>query len=130
MSASYYLPRERDHRGQIVLNIVLFYTLAAGVVAGALAASPRLLETIFNSPELVGYGPLIGATILLWVVSSFLETVALANEEAGMATVFIVASQLTKTALLLAAALAFGSVRSLIVAALVQGAVQTAILLA
>src|SRR5205085_1102966 len=62
------------------------------------------------------------------VVSSFLETVALANEEAGMATVFIVASQLTKTVLLLAAALAFGSVRSLIIAALVQGAVQTAIL--
>jgi len=52
-----------------------------------------------------------------------------AHQEAKLSTIFIISSQLTKTLLLLVAAMAFGSLRALIYAALVQGILQTIILL-
>jgi len=129
MSAYYFLPRDWDRKGQIVFNILLFNTAVGLVAFLALLFYPNVLAIIFGGPDLVSYAPLIGLTILLWAVSSFLEIVAIAHEEPILATVFIVASQLTKTALLLAAAIFYASVESLIYAAIIQGVLQTIILL-
>ena len=52
----------------------------------------------------------------------------MANQEAKTATLFIVSMQLARTLLLLGAALAFASVPSLIYAAIIQGALQTIVL--
>jgi O-antigen/teichoic acid export membrane protein len=131
MSAFYFLPRERDpeRRAQVVLNVVLFMLATSGLVAAAFVARPTLLANLFDDASLAAYAPLVGLVVLLWVVGSFLEFATLANGESRLATLFIVASQLTKTALLLAAALAYGTVRSLVWAAAAQGAVQTVVLL-
>lgn len=131
MSAFYYLPRELDarRRAGVVLNILLFNLVAAGAVAAALALRPELLASLFGNTALEGLAPLVAATILFWVAASALEYVALANEEARLATAFIVLSQVTKTGLLFAAALAAGSVRALVWAALAQGVLQTALML-
>jgi len=129
MSAFYFLPRDKDHQGPIILNILLFHVLMGGVGALILILFPQLFSTIFHSAELVAYAPIIAAVIFFWVVSSFLEVVSVAHQEARLSTVFIICAQLTKTGLLVLAAIAFDSVRALIYAALVQGIIQTIILL-
>ena len=132
MSAFYFLPREKDHRdrqGQIILNILLFHLLMGGLGALVLVLFPQLLNSLFHSAEIVAYAPIIAAVIFFWVVSSYLEVVSVAHQEARLSTIFIVCAQLTKTGLLVLAAIAFGSIRALIYAALVQGLVQTVILL-
>lgn len=130
MSAYYFLPREDERRrAQVVFNILLF-TTAAGALGGlALVFYPALLGHIFSDTTLVEYGPLVGVVVFLWVVSSFLEMVAVANEETRISTVFIICAQLTKTLFMLAALFAFGSLRALVLASLLQGVLQTAILL-
>jgi len=129
MSAFYFLPREKDRQGQIILNILLFHLFMGGLGALVLLLFPQLLSTIFHSDEVVTFAPIIAAVIFFWVVSSYLEVVSVAHQEARLSTIFIISAQLTKTGLLLLAAIAFGSVRALIYAALVQGVVQTIILL-
>jgi len=129
MSAFYFLPREKDRQGHIVFNILLFHLLMGGFGALVLVLFPQLLTSIFHSSELVNFAPIIAAVIFFWVVSSFLEAVSVAHQEARLSTVFIVCAQLTKTGLLVLAAIAFGSVKALIYAALVQGILQTIILL-
>jgi len=130
MSAYYFLPREGERRrAQAVLNVLLFSS-AVGAAGGlALALFPGLLGRIFNDPTLVGYAPLVGALIFFWVVSSFLETVTVANQETRLSTVLIVCAQLTKTLFMLGALLAFGTLRALVYASLLQGVLQTAVLL-
>lgn len=129
MSAFYFLPREKDRQGQIILNILLFHLLMGALGAVVVSVFPQLLDKLFHSAEIVTYAPVIAAVIFFWVVSSYLEVVSVAHQEARLSTIFIIAAQLTKTGLLLLAAIAFGSVRALIYAALVQGIVQTIILL-
>src|SRR5215203_3600374 len=129
MSAFYFLPREKDRQGQIILNILLFHLFMGGLGALVLLLFPQLLSTIFHSDEVVTFAPIIAAVIFFWVVSSYLEVVSVAHQEARLSTIFIISAQLTKTGLLLLAAIAFGSIRALIYAALVQGIVQTIILL-
>ena len=128
MSAYYFLPRERDRQGLIVWNVLLFYFFMAGVACILLWLRPGSLGALFHSEELIGYAPLIGVTIFFWVLSSFLEVVVVAHQEARLATIFIIASQFTKGLLLLVAALAFGTVCALVCAAIIQGMLQTLIM--
>lgn len=129
MSAFYFLPRETERRGQIILNIMLFHLVMAALGGLVLLLFPQLLGTIFHSNELINYAPAMAAVIFFWVFSSYLEAVSVAHQEAKLSTIFIISSQLTKTGLLLLAAMMFGSIRALIYAALVQGILQTVILL-
>lgn len=129
MSAYYYLPREPEHRLQTVFNIVLF-NLAAGLIAlTAFCAYPRLMERLVGSTELLAFAPLIGLTIFLWIFASFLDIVPIANGEVKQATAFIICSQITRTALLVGAAAGFGTLRSLIYAAILHGVFQSCFLL-
>lgn len=129
MSAFYFLPRETDRRRQIIFNILLF-NFAVGLLAFlVLTFAPQVLGTVFHSETLLKLSPTIGAVILLWIFSTFLDTVAVANQEPRAATAFIVLSQLTKTILLVGAGAIFGTVASLVYAALAQAVLQTIVLL-
>jgi O-antigen/teichoic acid export membrane protein len=128
MSAYYFLPRQPERRRETVVNVVLF-NLMMGTLAGlALFFCPWLLGSLFSQPDLASYGHLVGLVMLLWIVSSFLEIVPIANQEIKLASVAIVCVQLTRTIFYLAAVLLFGTVRALISAAVLQGVLQTAIL--
>lgn len=129
LSAFYFLPRERDQKGQIVLNIAVFNTLVGLAGFLALAAYPNILVLVFGGAELVTYAPLIGLVVLLGIFSSFLEIVATAHQEVRYSTIFIVTAQLTKSLFMLGAAVWFSTLRALLVAAVLQGLVQSAILL-
>ncbi|HEX8455710.1 MAG TPA: lipopolysaccharide biosynthesis protein [Pyrinomonadaceae bacterium] len=129
MSAFYFLPREQARRGEVVFNILLFHLVVAGLACLAFVVRPGLLGALFpGSHELVAYAPALGLVLLLWVVSSFLEAIAMANQETKTATVFIVSMNLARTLLLLAAGVWFATVEALIYAAIIQGALQTVVL--
>jgi O-antigen/teichoic acid export membrane protein len=125
MSAFYFLPREHGaRRGQVALNITLFFALIAALAALALYLRPNLLVAVFQSARFVPLAPLISLVLFLWVATSHLEYLALANEEVRVAIGLIVTLQLTRTLLMLSAALAFGTVDGLLWAALAQGVLQ------
>lgn len=128
-SAFYFLPREREKRGAIVLNIILFNLCVGAVGLLIMLWAPQMLRVILNSNALVPYAPFLGLLILLGIVSYFLEISAIANQEARLATIFIIVAQFIKTALLLAAAMMFASLGMLLWAAIIHGIVQTAVLI-
>jgi O-antigen/teichoic acid export membrane protein len=128
MSAYYFLPREPERQPQIVLNILLFHLLISVFFLAAVVLRPSLLASLFNSDEMAGFAPLIGLVVVTWVTSSLLEVFPIARQELKLATSLVILSQFTKASLMLSAVLLFGTVKSLVYAALVQGTLQTLIL--
>ena len=129
MSAYYYLSRETEKRNAAVFNILLFNFVVGGLAYLALFLYPQMLGNLFKSDELTLLAPKIGLVIWIWMFATFLETVAIANQEARLATAFIIFAQFSKTFLMVGAVLLFGTVESFIYAAIIQGLLQTAILL-
>ena len=129
MSAYYFFPREHDRQRETVLNILLVLTLVGSLACCALFLYPQILTALFYKPELLQYSRLIGITILLWIVGAFLESVPIANDEIRLATAFIISTQATRAIVFVTAAAVYGTVRSLIYAAIIQGAIQTAVLI-
>lgn len=129
MSAYYFLGRDEDKRPAAILNILLFNFVVGGLACLFLFLFPQSIGNIFKSAELTRLAPLIGIVIWIWIFSTFLETVAIANQEARIATAFIILAQFSKALFMGAAVFAFATVESFIYAAMIQGAIQTFILL-
>jgi O-antigen/teichoic acid export membrane protein len=123
-TAYYFMPRAPEKKLQVVINVLAFYGAIGALVAGLFIFYPECALLVFKSGDLPSYMPLLGVTILLWLVSSNLEVVPLALGDVRASSVFIVISQLTKSALTVSAALAFHSVRAMIWAAAIQGMLQ------
>src|SRR5262249_51487003 len=126
-SAYYFMPRHPAKKPQVALNVLIFYGVVGSVVALAFAIYPRWVTLIFQSDELVPYIPMLGLAVMLWLLSSLLEVVTVANSEVKTAAAFTVIVQLSKSALLLAAGAVFHNVQSIVLAAVVQGALQCAL---
>lgn len=129
LSAFYYLPRETKRRGLIVMNIVVFLAGVGMVCGGAIALFPQMLNRIVNSAAVPPYAGWIGITIFLWLFSGMLEHIATANEDVRSSAAFIVFAQISKTALILTFALVFRSIIALLYAAVLQGAIESLVLL-
>jgi O-antigen/teichoic acid export membrane protein len=129
MSAYYFLPREPDRQRETVLNILLILTLVGALGCYALYLYPSILTAVFYQPELLQYSRLIGVTILLWIIGAALETIPIANDEIRLATVFIISIQASRALVFVTAAAVYGTVRSLIYAAIIHGAIQTTVLI-
>jgi O-antigen/teichoic acid export membrane protein len=129
MSAYYFLARETERRAATVFNILLFNFVVGALACITLYLFPQIVGNIFQSEELTRLAPKVGLVIWIWIIATFLETVAIANQEARVATVFIVAAQFSKTLLMGGAVLVFATVESFIYAAMIQGLIQTLILL-
>lgn len=130
MSAYYFLSRETpERRSAAVFNILIFNFIVGGAAFLALYFFPQLLGNIFRNDEITKLAPKIGVVIWLWVFSAFLETCAIANQEAVMATAFIILAQFSKTAFMITAVFLFATVEAFVYAAIAQGAVQTVVLL-
>lgn len=129
MSAYYFLARETERRGAAILNILIFNFVVGGLACLALFLYPQIIGSIFRSDELTRLGPTIGVVIWIWIISTFLDTVAIANSEARSATVFIIVSSFSKTLLMGSAVFVFATVESFIYAAMIQGIIQIFILL-
>src|SRR6185436_16209185 len=127
--AYYFLARETERRSAAILNILLFNFVVGGLACLILNLFPQIVGGLFRSDELTHLAPKIGVVIWIWIFSTFLETVAVANQETRKATTFIIAAQFSKTLLMGTAVFAFGSVESFIYAAMIQGILQTFILI-
>lgn len=128
MSVLYFLPRNPDKKPQIALNVLAFYGVVGSMVALFFAIFPGSVTLIFKGDGLVPHMPLLGFAILLWLLSTVLEVVAVADNDIRSASLFIVVIQLTKSALMMLAAVLFGSVHAVVVAAVLQGVLQCAIM--
>lgn len=129
MSAYYFLAREtEERRSSCILNILGFNFVVGGIAALLFYLFPQSIGSIFQSEELTRLAPLIGVVIWIWIFSSFLETVAIANQETRVATVFIISAQFTKALFMCTAAFAFATVEAFLYAAIIQGAIQTVLL--
>ncbi len=124
MSAFYFLAREKTRRRQTVLNILLFHVAVGSLACGALALYPSILTVIFGDARLAPYAAWIGVTILLWITGAFLDMLPVANDEIRLAAALIVGIQASRALIFVAAVLLFGSLRSLVAAAVLHGLVQ------
>ncbi|CAN5256857.1 hypothetical protein BH20ACI2_BH20ACI2_03080 [soil metagenome] len=129
MSAYYFLARESERRSAAIINILLFNFVVGGIAFLLLNLYPELIGNIFRSPELTRLAPMIGVVIWIWIFSTFLEMVPIANQEAKVATAFIITASVSKTVLLGSAVLVFATVDAFLYAAIIQGVIQTALLL-
>ncbi len=129
MSAFYFLSRETERRASAVFNILIFNFVVGGLACLMLFLFPQMIGGVFHSEELTALAPKIGIVIWIWIFSSFLETVAIANQETRVATAFIILTSFSKTLLMGSAVLVFATVESFIYAAMIQGVIQTFILL-
>lgn len=130
ISAYYFMPRHPDKKPQVVMNVLIFYSAVGGAAALFFMFFPRVITSVFKTDDLVPFVPLIGVATLLWLLSSLLEVVTIADGDVRSASTFTITIQLTKSALLIAAALTFRSIHAVVIAALIQGALQCAILFA
>ncbi|HKP10873.1 MAG TPA: oligosaccharide flippase family protein, partial [Blastocatellia bacterium] len=128
LSIYYFIPRYPDRKPHVVMNVLIFYAALGGLTALLFAVYPQWITHVFKTDDLVPYVPLVGAAILLWLMGSLLEVVTLADGDVRAASTFTVVIQFSKSALLIAAGLVFGTVQAVVVAAVVQGAVLCAIL--
>jgi O-antigen/teichoic acid export membrane protein len=125
VSVFYFMPREPGKKLQVALNVMLFYGMVGTLVCLVFFIWPGWVTLIFQGSDLVPHIPLLGLVILLWLVSTNLEGVPIAAGDVRVASVLIVASQLTKAIVMIMAALLCGSLTSILVAAMIQGALQT-----
>lgn len=128
MSAFYFLNRGAERRKSAILNILLFNFIVGGLACAGLYFYPQFLGNIYRSEEMTLLAPKIGVVIWLWIFSTFLEVVAVANQEARIATVFIILAQFTKTVFMAGAVVFFASIEAFMYAAMIQAGLQTVIL--
>jgi O-antigen/teichoic acid export membrane protein len=124
LSAYYFMPRHPDKKPHVAMNVMIFYGAVGSAVALLFAAYPRWITILFKSDELVPHMPLLGLAIMLWLVSSLLEVVTVANSDIRMAALFTVLVHLAKSAMLIAAGLVFRNVHAIVWAAVAQGVLQ------
>jgi O-antigen/teichoic acid export membrane protein len=129
MSAFYFLAGESTRRRETVLNIVLFHVAVGALACGALVLYPSILTAIFHDTRLAPYSAWIGVTILFWITGAFLDVVPVANDEVRLASVFIIGIQASRALIFVGAVLFFGTLRSLLAAAVLHGLIQTVVLL-
>lgn len=128
LTAYYFLPREPQARGQVITNILLVLAGLGGLALVTFALVPDTAFRLTGNQVVSGYSVLIGLVIFFWVWSGFLETAVLANEEVVLAPLVVVASQVIRTSLMFTAALTAADLRSLLLASLTHGVVQSLVM--
>jgi O-antigen/teichoic acid export membrane protein len=125
VSVFYFSAREPGKRLQVAHNVMLFYGLVGLSVFLIFLIWPGWVTLIFRSSDLVPHVPLIGLVILSSLVSNNLDAIPIANGDVRIASGLIVAGQLTKALLMIAAAFVFGTITAILWAAVLHGVVQT-----
>lgn len=111
MSAYYYLVRDPKERNSAVLNILIFNAVMGLAAMIFMIVFPDLVGSIFNNPDISRLSHLIGLATFLWVFSSLIEIIAVANGEIESAAFFITFSQFSRMTLMSAAVFFFWNSR-------------------
>jgi O-antigen/teichoic acid export membrane protein len=126
MSLFYFIPRAKtqSEKGNISINVVIFYLVTTGILGGSLIVDPALITHLFHSEPLTRVGWLIGLTIIPYVVSSLLEIVLIANGDARLAAVSGIAINMGRTLLILVAVFIWGTIDSILWCVLIVAVLQ------
>jgi O-antigen/teichoic acid export membrane protein len=128
MSAFYFMPRYPERGGQIALNILVYNFLAGWIPLIILAFYPQVLKSLFRTSALAPLAILLGVLVLVTLTSSLVQQIPTALQDVRYSTIFIVGTQLVRAITLAAAVLLFRSVKSLIVAAILNQLFSIAVL--
>jgi len=128
MSAFYFMPRHPERGGQIALNILVYNFVAGWIPLLIVALYPQLLRSLFRTDALAPLALLLGLLVLLTLSSSLVQQIPTALQDVRYSTIFIVGTQIARVILLAAAALWFGTVRSIIIASLLNQVLAIALL--
>src|SRR5262245_774261 len=129
MSAYYFMPREPNKRLQVAMNIILFYVVTGLLTALMFAAYPTWITYSFHNPALDEHIPLLGVALTLWLIATNVEIFPLALGDVRTASRFIVLAQISKSLVMISAALMFGSLRAVLWGSIIQGAIQCGFML-
>jgi O-antigen/teichoic acid export membrane protein len=126
MSLFYFIPRAKTQleKGNISINVVIFYLVTTGILGGSLIVHPALIAHLFHSEPLIKVGWLIGLTIIPYVVSSLLEIVLISNGDTRLAAVSGIAINTGRTLLILVAAFIWGTIDSILWSVLIVAVLQ------
>jgi O-antigen/teichoic acid export membrane protein/transposase-like protein len=125
-SAYYFMPREPNKRLQVAMNIIIFYVaLGLGVVVGC-ARFPEWITYVFHNPALNEHIPLLGWALMLWLIATNVEVFPLVMGDVRTASVFIILSQISKSLILIGAAVLYGNLRAMLWGSIFQGLIQCA----
>src|SRR5581483_6087880 len=127
MSGHYFLPRldKKEEKAQIAWIIVLFHLISTSLVAVAIGVWPQSLRLILGPTQLVADHLLVAVLGIVWVVGALLEYIAVPHGDVRFASVYILASNVFRSACILAAAIVWRSFHAIAVAALVSSIAQT-----
>jgi O-antigen/teichoic acid export membrane protein len=128
MSAFYYMPRHPERGGQIALNILIYNLVAGWIPFLIVVLYPSLLRGLFRTDALAPLAALLGLLVLLTLSSSLVQQIPTALQDVRSSTLFIVGTQAARAIMLAAAALWFGTVKSIIIAALLNQLMAIALL--
>jgi len=126
VSVFYFNERAPRKKLQVSLNVMLFYGLVGATVFLIFLVWPGWVTLIFQGSDLVPHIPLLGFAIFCSLVSTNLDAVPIAAGDVRMASALIVLSQGAKAVVMIIAALAFGSLDAILVAAVIHGLMQIA----
>ena len=127
-SAFYFMPRRPERGGQIALNILIYNFVAGWIPLIAVVLYPQSLRFLFKSDALVPLAALLGFLVLLTLTSSLVQQIPVAMQDVRYSTIFIVGTQIARVVLFAAAAVWFRSVKSLLIAALLNQLLSIVIL--
>jgi O-antigen/teichoic acid export membrane protein len=130
VSVFYFSAREPGKKLQVAHNVMLFYGLVGLSVFLIFLIWPGWVTLIFRSSDLVPHVPLIGLVVFSSLVANNLDAIPIANGDVRIASGLIVAGQLTKAVLMIAAAFVFGTITAILWAAVLHGVVQTMLMAA
>ncbi len=128
MSAFYFMPRHPERGGQIALNILLYNFVAGWIPLLVLAFYPRILTSLFRTDALAPLAILLGFLALLTLTATLVQQIPAALQDVRYSTIFIVGTQVARALMIAAAALWFRSVKSIIVAAILNQLCSIALL--
>jgi O-antigen/teichoic acid export membrane protein/transposase-like protein len=129
MSAYYFMRREPDKRAQVAMNIILFYLATGLLTALVFAAYPAWITYIFHNPALDEHTPLLGVALTLCLMAANIEIFPLAVGDIRTASRFIVLAQISKSLIMIFAAVTFGSLRAVLWGTVIHGVIQCALML-
>ena len=119
MSAFYFMPRHPERGGQIALNILVYNFVAGWIPLAVILAYPQILQKLFRTNQLEPMAVLLGFLVLVTLTSSLVQQIPTALQDVKYSTIFIVGTQMARAILIAGAALAFRTVRSIVIAAMI-----------
>lgn len=125
-SLYYFVPRKVAHTGRYVCNAMLTLGAAGAICAAALYIGRFAIASHFNSPELADYMLPLGLFLTFTLTSTVFEIVMVSRKHHVTAAITYGLSDVARTALFVAPALLFASLRAVFIGATIFAALRLA----